>query len=184
MNDSRTTTPIIVVGTGRSGTSTVAGMLVDLGVDMGTRFRADLSNPDGFFEDWEIKAINQGRLDGHSSAAWEEQLATACATRAKPGKPWGWKDPRTAEFMGDVVRLFPNARYVRCNRDRFETLASFQRWYGMHAFDAATIIDRRTYNLDRYLPIDTIVVSIPELRSDPDKVANRLKGILREAGVP
>ncbi len=54
---------VLILGSGRSGTSMVAGSLAKAGYYMGTRFVPPRdSNPKGFFEDHEINDINEAIL--------------------------------------------------------------------------------------------------------------------------
>ena len=70
------TQPILVVGTGRSGTSAVAGILHKLGVHMGDRFvETGAENPYGTFECRKFQQINSHREAGHiSPAVWFREL--------------------------------------------------------------------------------------------------------------
>lgn len=55
-----TTSNILIMGSGRSGTSMVAGSLAKAGYYMGSRFVPSRdTNPKGFFEDHEINDINE-----------------------------------------------------------------------------------------------------------------------------
>ena len=64
---------IVVLGSGRSGTSLAAGMLAQPGLFMGEvhSIRPRHSNPLGFYEDWEVNALN------------EQILATALPQRSQ-----------------------------------------------------------------------------------------------------
>jgi hypothetical protein len=75
---------ILVVGTGRCGTSTVARVLHEqLGVCMGSRFReADANNPRGFYEDLDALEANQRLLAGGSLR--DELLIRPCLTEGRP----------------------------------------------------------------------------------------------------
>ncbi|RME58681.1 sulfotransferase family protein, partial [Candidatus Parcubacteria bacterium] len=54
---------VLILGSGRSGTSMVAGTLAKAGYFMGTQFVPPReSNPKGFFEDHEINDINEAIL--------------------------------------------------------------------------------------------------------------------------
>lgn len=179
--------PIIVVGPGRCGTSTVARLLVELGVDMGTGFRADPSNPDGFYEDRYIRTLDQARLAGRlSPEEWSQAMLRVAGMRdARPGR-WGWKDPRTAELISDVVRLFPDALFVRCYRPRKDTIASCMRWYGFTEPQAAEMVDRRTGNLDRALgPLKSqaVIVEVVQLANDIEDVRQRLAAALSRTAI-
>ncbi len=55
---------VIILGSGRCGTSMVAGTLAGAGYFMGDQFCSPReSNPKGFFEDKEINQINEDLLD-------------------------------------------------------------------------------------------------------------------------
>src|SRR5437879_5732793 len=69
----------LILGSGRSGTSMLAGMLHGAGYYMGTHLiPADESNPKGYFEDDEINAIN------------EALLAPVTPTLRCPSDGWRW----------------------------------------------------------------------------------------------
>lgn len=56
---------VLVLGSGRSGTSMATGLLAQAGYFMGDRLLPpSQSNPKGFFEDQEVNAINEEILDG------------------------------------------------------------------------------------------------------------------------
>ncbi|HCF96782.1 MAG TPA: hypothetical protein DEW46_17150 [Verrucomicrobia bacterium] len=55
---------VIILGAGRSGTSLVAGVLAGAGYFMGDRIiPAGRQNPSGFFEDFEVNAINESLIE-------------------------------------------------------------------------------------------------------------------------
>lgn len=171
--------PIIVVGTGRCGTSTVARLLIELGVDMGSGFHADPSNPDGFYEDRYIRSLNQSRLAGRTTHEdWSQAILRVAEIHfTRPGR-WGWKDPRTAEFMENIVALFPCATYIRCHRNRPDTLASFLKWYSWDESQAGAVIDRRVRNMDKHLPASASNVGLAALLASENAVQDRLRIIL------
>lgn len=54
---------VIILGSGRSGTSMTAGILARCGYFMGNRvYPADVANPRGYFEDGEINQVNENIL--------------------------------------------------------------------------------------------------------------------------
>lgn len=109
---------IVVVGAGRSGTSTIARGLQVLGVDLGTHLRqASWRNPRGFFEDEELLAISR-RLRSHlglgpksvglvAPEAYHapevlslQREAAEVLRRRFAGMPlWGFKDGRTLRML-------------------------------------------------------------------------------------
>ena len=124
------TRQIIVVGTGRSGTSMVAGVLHALGVHMGDKLIGPTTdNPLGHWEDREFSGENRRTLKD-AGGDWanppsEDAIDRVARQRrghrqylvrdrhvVSPNRPaWGFKDPRTSlllphwmslDFMGDA----------------------------------------------------------------------------------
>ncbi len=91
---------IVVLGPGRSGTSWIAALLTELGVDMGegfSRVPVSAGHPATdycTFEDIGVRRVNVLlKLYGHANIArYLAQRAEAAAG------PWGFKDPRTLDF--------------------------------------------------------------------------------------
>lgn len=133
--------PVVVVGTGRCGTSTVARFLASCGVDMG-----DVDEQ--HCECRTIKAINQARIDTRGIGEWANALYFQGWIRGRSGEPWGFKDPRTAEFIDEYVRLFPGATYVWCTRKRENVIESLMRNYGFGRELAESCHDRRLVNVE------------------------------------
>jgi len=121
---------ILVIGTGRSGTSMVAGMLNQLGVKMGEKFMpADRNNPYGTFEDYELFQINWRVADKSLEPdALEPLLKKRCENDI-----WGFKDPRLIETAQHVIPMLEelgcDVRVVVCRRNRAETVNSYMRAY-------------------------------------------------------
>jgi hypothetical protein len=103
---------IVVLGSGRSGTSLAAGMLAQTGLFMGEvhSIQPRHSNPLGFYEDWEVNALNEQllatALPQHGQGQrWLAQLPLGTPLTAKPAlrrsmarllsqQPFCFKDPR------------------------------------------------------------------------------------------
>src|SRR6185436_2942766 len=94
--------PLIITGMHRSGTSFVTELFQSAGLHIGDHlFPADAGNPRGYFEDQEILTLQR------------EMLAKACPAGV-PGWPdWGWTEAEQldeAKFtthalgMGELVR--------------------------------------------------------------------------------
>lgn len=97
---------IVVLGSGRSGTSMIAGILHHLGVVMGQDFIEPTSaNKLGFFEDIDFFDLNQNRIralsDREQALQEIKTLFRQKRDRAK-GARWGFKHPMTA----DLIRLY------------------------------------------------------------------------------
>jgi hypothetical protein len=128
--------------------------LHEAGVLMGHRFVPPApSCLSGFFEDVEFVTLAKARLTEKINAAeWRQRVSLLASVRGDTGRAWGWKDPRTCEFVEDVARMFPAAFYIRCRRPRERIIASHCRWYGWDAKRAAGFVDRREALLDGHLP--------------------------------
>ena len=144
----RASSPVILVGMHRSGTSLTARILEALGVDMGpdathahhesisfvmrnrlllTATKADWDQPRPF-------------LDAIRDPDWSRALSllleqTVIAPRSwllslhepPPGSTnseWGWKDPRSSLTWPLWLELYPNARFVRVQRNRSDVISS------------------------------------------------------------
>src|SRR5262249_42923187 len=69
----------LILGSGRSGTSMLAGVLSQAGYYMGEHLiPPDEANPKGYFEDDEVNAIN------------EKLLALVTPARSRPAHGWRW----------------------------------------------------------------------------------------------
>jgi glycosyltransferase involved in cell wall biosynthesis len=149
-----TSSPVIITGMHRSGTSLIASYLNRLGVHVGDRlWEANRQNPKGYFEDADFVDLQWKMLEdatpegdgGHRDWGWTESerldrgrlAAHVDAARgllaARAGRPglWGWKDPRTSillDFWDDL--LGGEARYVFLYRFPWEVADSMQRTGG------------------------------------------------------
>lgn len=116
----RNSSPVVVAGMHRSGTSLLSRLLVELGVSLGSDFvNADRDNPDGYLEERDLVTFHstyyltdlKDSINGWPDWGWEpsrtisplgrhEWRAAAEALmqkrKANRGeKYWGWKDPRS-----------------------------------------------------------------------------------------
>ncbi|HET9210278.1 MAG TPA: glycosyltransferase [Thermoanaerobaculia bacterium] len=144
-------TPIVITGMHRSGTSLVASYLSSLGIGLGDRLlAADARNPHGYFEDADFREL-QGEIltdatpegdGGHRDWGWTESerldrgrldrwagpARALAAARSSRSGPWGWKDPRTSlllDFWDEI--LDRRALYVLLYRFPWEVADSMQR---------------------------------------------------------
>lgn len=153
--------PIIVTGTGRSGTSSVARICRSLDISMGHRFRdPDDTNPEGFCEDLDFHEALVRLSTGEST---EEQVKKSLwklsVNRTRLGKPWGFKDTLVLDYPDLIAEVFPGAWYVVAERPREEVLDSLHRSLGMGREECIAMYDRRIEGR-RALPEDrTVVVS-------------------------
>jgi hypothetical protein len=100
--------PFIVIGMGRSGTSYVASVLHEAGIDMGEELKpADEQNEAGYFEDLEVLRMHQSWLEERGmsfvsvsdefplelDAARREKISSYIERRESSSRPWGLKAP-------------------------------------------------------------------------------------------
>lgn len=142
---------ILVLGTPRSGTSCVAGVLHHLGVPMGERLMpADEWNPAGYFQDEDFEDILHAGLgvwnfpnwddiaalrdpqktDGYGVTKTLRQTATAVRTLATSRSAkyplWGVKSNRLAFFLPSLITGAGEVRIIRTIRPEAESIASWK----------------------------------------------------------
>jgi hypothetical protein len=144
----RASSPLIVVGMHRSGTSLTARILHSLGVDMGHDANTAHHESLGFVmrnrlllsatkAEWDQP---QPFLDALDDPHWRRTLALLLAQTIEAprswllglhepptgttGKDWGWKDPRNSLTWPLWLELYPSARFVRVQRNRSDVVAS------------------------------------------------------------
>ncbi|CAN5622930.1 hypothetical protein BH10CHL1_BH10CHL1_41570 [soil metagenome] len=147
--------PLIVTGMHRSGTSLIALLLTQLGIQMGDALiPADFRNPRGYYEDVDFVRLHQAMLQtcvskrdgGWPDWGWTEsesfkrtaldkfrnRAQILLTQRAIYAPVWGWKDPRTTLFLdfwdrqvADTLGL--QARYLLIYRFPWEVADSVQR---------------------------------------------------------
>ena len=117
---------ILVLGTGRSGTSAVGGMLYKLGVWMGDGFVGrDQTNPHGTFEDAELfYTTRQMRSGIVLPEAYGPQIA-----RRNQRPVWGWKDPALVFTLEHALPYFEDVRAVFVHRPAGGCIASARKAY-------------------------------------------------------
>lgn len=173
--DKRTdVSPIIVIGTGRSGTSAVAGMLHYMGVYMGKDFiPADNNNPNGHWEDREFTELNRLVLgEKISKEKWKEKTLELVDARSEEAgeKPWGWKIPASTNLLPEYKELLPYARYILCERDPEESIESCKKAYGFNDETARNLIEKRVEAIKEHAPeegSDLFKVNFKELLEKP-----------------
>jgi hypothetical protein len=196
-------TPVIVLGMGRSGTSYLSSFLGSNSVDLGSNLIApSAENPRGYFEDSEIVAFHRGLLrrlratpdwDGmtgellpHADLAAEEkeQALRILQRLAKPGRLWGWKDPRTAHFIRFWLELLPEAKLIVPLRHPLEILYSYLKRVATidtlidvkQIFRAYTEYHDRILSLVQERPHQSLVVYTQNAFSNPQG----LRAVLEE----
>jgi hypothetical protein len=138
--------PVCIAGMHRSGTSLVARLLRNCGLDLGPEdqlMKPQPDNPEGFFEHLPLVALNDAilaELGGGwdlppevEPAAWSDlaarwrERALAALTPLQRGEPWGWKDPRNSLTLPFWRGLLPGLQLVICLRHPREIVRSLYR---------------------------------------------------------
>ena len=120
---------LIITGMHRSGTSLTASWLEKCGLTMFDKMPGDTGNELGHFEDLQIVKFHRAvikRCCGKKSKGWlvnhkgelafnekEKEIAkTIYINKAEKGLEWGWKDPRTALFLYEWKKIFPEIKIL------------------------------------------------------------------------
>lgn len=144
--------PTIILGSYRSGTSSLAATLVHLGLYMGTKealFPADEFNPDGHWELLEMMALHEKLLMGFRSTYfaatslpenWREHPLRETMVRDvwallekhfRSSSNWGWKEPSTSIllplYQEALAQSGLSGRYVICVRHPKAVVASMMK---------------------------------------------------------
>lgn len=145
--------PYIVIGTGRSGSSTVARVLHKMGIFMGHEFREPNEiNPDGFWEDAEFYRPNYDFLHGKTTyPEWIDKIFGVIAKRMELNRPWGFKDPDATHFLGLYLSFFENPKIIRCKRDKGLTVKSLMKSFGHTKEYAENLYKQKEWMLDNIL---------------------------------
>lgn len=141
---------IVVLGSGRSGTSLLMQVLAVLGMGVSEELiQARRDNPEGFFEDapivriqadllralgaWPYHPLPADWLELPATAAAREALRTVLGRRLGLDNLWGFKDPRTAAFLPVWQQLFAEEglmpKYILALREPGSVIRSFMRAY-------------------------------------------------------
>lgn len=146
--------PYIVIGTGRSGSSTVARILHNkMDIFMGHEFRKPNEiNPDGFWEDIEFYKPNWKFLNGKITyPEWIEKIFGVIAQRMELNKSWGFKDPDATHFLGLYLSFFENPKIIRCRRKKELVIKSLMKSFGHTKEYAENLYKHKEWILDNVL---------------------------------
>jgi Sulfotransferase family len=180
---------LIICGMHRSGTSLVASVLREAGLDIGLPRDAGAGpgQPRGHFEDRDFYDLHETILAasgrscftadetslGEVAPVFERQARDLVAARAD--RPfWGWKDPRTCLFLDLWERLLPQARYLVLYRHPVDVALSLWRrntdpelreepWLALRAWE---LYNRRLLALRDRHPERCFVAHAPALAAD------------------
>lgn len=194
---SRVPPAVVIAGMHRSGTSYAASLLHAAGLFLGDRLlAANSTNPRGHFEDWDVIEFHQALLrelgvpdTGFVTnapvvppAAWRERARALVAERRAGGRPWGWKDPRTALLLDFWRETVPEARYLVVFRPPWDVVDSLYR-RGDEAFAAEPVLaldlwlhtNRLLRDFARRHPGEVLVREVSQLAEHPREAIAALR---------
>lgn len=178
--------PIIVVGTGRSGTSIVSGMLHYLGVNMGPDkdlIPGNRHNPAGHWEDSNFKRNNLLYIEKQiDDEQFEENTYRMYNKRATKNKFWGWKVPSTATLLPKYLELWEarqseKPKIIWCKRPVEDVVDSMQTHYGWDDKHCNELIERRIKGIKQGLEeheVDLMELSLDEIVKEDKRVIQDL----------
>jgi hypothetical protein len=179
----------------RSGTSMVARLLMQSGLDLGPEDQFPVprhDNPEGYWESIPFQSTNQRLLAIYDTAwqippefadGWEsdDRLADlrmrAKAIPAELGlkEPWGWKDPRNSITLPFWKSIWPDLRVVMCVRNPLDVAISLMTRDRMTITAALRLwatYQRRI--LDAVPPAQRVVTHYDSFFADPRAELRRL----------
>ncbi len=144
---------ILVIGTGRSGTTAVAKLLHQHGISMGNSFATSSQHDCGCnFEDLECRQINKEFF--RKEIRYEEYINKLCEYGRKRQKEtngnWGIKHPAISYVLGIYVQVFDPV-IIRCVRNKEAVVKSCMRCYDFSLDQALHLYNNRTVMLDSLL---------------------------------
>jgi hypothetical protein len=170
--------PYLVVGTGRSGTSFVAGIMHnDMGIHMGKEFPpANESNPDGFWEDMDFYNLNTALVIGQIPyTKFMNDAIAIVRERREMGIPWGFKESRMGVLLGNYLGLFDKPKIIWCKRKKDLVLASVSKCYEYDADRSYTLYYTRMVMLTRLLQDrDPLIIEFDESTKTKEEIISAI----------
>lgn len=183
------TRTILVLGTHRSGTSTVAGVLHRLGVNMGSQLLgASEANPWGHYEDLSFLRLNDsvvGDWRDPKPEPTDSELgiyANLCTMRNRVFPVWGVKDPRLAFTADYILPHLDDPVFVCVHRSVDRIVESLAEREGWTAKQAESVTDRYLSARNRLLAdnadLPRFHIQYEELCSMPIRSTRNLLSVL------
>ena len=179
---------IAVVGSFRSGTSCIAGLLSALGVPFGNCPRpANANNPKGFFEDWRLSRFCRWSFrepvmaERNTVAIRTGKLRAWAKTRARGNEqPFlGAKHPTLSLMVPEMLAAWPGVKIVCADRLMGDSSDSLLRagWKAWRPEVAATTIAKMVTVRDAALQnasAPVLRIDFAQLTTDPEKTISAL----------
>lgn len=127
---------LLVVGTGRSGTTSAIAAVRAAGLEIG------YPDDETHLEDADFKNLNKWRIAGKISPAdYRHAITRLVAHRKTP--PQALKDPRSCYFIRDLLEIFDTPPVIWAQRDLGDAARSCHNTYGWRVpFALATMTER------------------------------------------
>jgi len=167
---------VLVLGTGRSGTSAVGGVLYSLGVWMGDSFMGrDNTNRWGTFEDKELFVLTR-----HINGGGMKPEAYRAPIERRNQRPlWGWKDPGLVFTLQHALPYLEDVRAIVCHRPAGQCIISARTAYGWREEQARQWYDSVFHQLDAWIT-ELDLLEIPTLHVAWDDLLDDTKARVKE----
>ena len=142
--------PVVIVGSGRCGSSMITRMLALCGLNIGSRAdmtnQPDCYNPTGYWENRAFYSIDEKILRHYGGnelvppvlpTNWQfdeslepivSEAILAVQKLSSNSKDWGWKDPRSSLTLPFWQRIIPNLKVVICVRNPLDVAFSYKHY--------------------------------------------------------
>lgn len=186
--------PVLILGSHRSGTSAVAGLLTKAGgLELGEVMPGTPANPKGYFESVAIVRAHNTILsamdrdwtcpppDFDIAPIPREALEAEVRALDATGQVWGVKDPRLLFMLPAWVEVLPEFRFVGVIRDHEEVVRSLVARDGLEPGVADTITRAHVRRL-RVLA-DRFSIPIIDFSAGPEEVLGRTGELATSLGL-
>lgn len=178
----------LVLGTGRSGTSTIARLLRDnLYTNMGKYFRdPDQLNPQGYFEDLEFRNINIALLRGDKGQQEKlHQLITQknkCPLAGQSKLAWGIKDPRIPQLWEYYQQYIDDdTKIIVATRDFEQIIKSMMHCYNWTRQDSINLMLARLYGINQLINNRTVLTIDFSIKRNDEELIDVLSNFLGQS---
>lgn len=155
---------IVILGMHRSGTSMVAGILQQLGANIGNELmEASIYNPFGHFENKQFVDINN-KILAISGGDWlsppppenilqqNTHFSNEIVDLINRNKSdfWGWKDPRTTLTIDLFLPYLENPYFIVCYRNDIDIATSLHERDGLEIEKSLKLIELYNKRIDSF----------------------------------
>jgi hypothetical protein len=181
--------PVVVIGSPRSATSTIARLLQEefrIMMDEGP-IRKDNHNPKGYYEDqklvsinkivsdnWQLGTNNENRINKD----WAIKFAQWVTDRASKYEQWGFKEPRMIGFIHWIFQFLDRPLFIWPIRRDNDIIKSQVRKLGYAPIVAKKGIEAYKILIEKYIPKDQLYTIDLTIKKTDKNLIDELKGIL------